>query len=105
VDGVDTFLANMENDASRQFRFEDCTVANFHKVLCRGGIMMLPGPKKENLANFLGEAAPFAFLARQAGGRASVGRRPVLELSAWYVAVVCCGRVVMSYSVCVCVCD
>jgi len=105
VDGVDTFLANMENDASRQFRFEDCTVANFHKVLCRGGIMMLPGPKKENLANFLGEAAPFAFLARQAGGRASVGRRPVLELSAWYVAVVCCGRVVMSYFVCVCVCD
>ncbi|EME27976.1 inorganic pyrophosphatase [Galdieria sulphuraria] len=83
VDGVDAFIANIEKDASRHFRFEDCIVANFHKILCQGGIMMLPGPRKENLANFLGEAAPFAFLARQAGGRASVGRRPVLELSAW----------------------
>eukprot|EP00871_Galdieria_phlegrea_P002052 jgi/Galph1/2848/GphlegSOOS_G1507.1 len=83
VDGVQTFISRIENDTSRHFRYEGCPVANFHKVLCKGGIMMMPGPKKENLANFLGEAAPFAFLARQAGGRASVGKRPVLELSAW----------------------
>lgn len=84
VDGVRRFVEKLESDDSgRTFRHLNCLVANFHTVLMRGGILMLPGPQKKHLANYLTEAAPLAFVARQAGGRASVGKRNLLELSAW----------------------
>mmetsp|Transcript_7741 Transcript_7741/g.13284 ORF Transcript_7741/g.13284 Transcript_7741/m.13284 type:complete len:649 (+) Transcript_7741:73-2019(+) len=67
-----------------QFRYEHSLIENFHRILHYGGILMMPGPKDENLAHFLGEAAPLAFLTEQAGGRAIVAsKRPVLGLSAW----------------------
>ncbi|KAJ8909203.1 hypothetical protein NDN08_005895 [Rhodosorus marinus] len=67
----------------KYYRYEDNDVANFHRVLTQGGILMKPGPQGNDLAHFLGVAAPLAFLARQAGGRASVGKRQVLELNSW----------------------
>lgn len=84
VDGVRKFVDELESDGSgRKFRHYNNVVANFHSVLLQGGILMLPGPQKKDLAKYLSEAAPLAFVARQAGGRASVGKRNLLELSAW----------------------
>lgn len=84
VDGVAKFVEELEAEGSdKKFRHVNNLVANFHNVLTRGGIMLLPGPQKKDLAKFLTEAAPLAFVARQAGGRASVGKRHLLELSAW----------------------
>ncbi|KAI0559930.1 inorganic pyrophosphatase fused with fructose-1 6-bisphosphatase [Gracilaria domingensis] len=84
VDGVAKFVDELESDGSgKKFRHLNNLVANFHNVLTKGGILMLPGPQKKDLAKFLSEAAPLAFVARQAGGRASVGKRTLLELSAW----------------------
>lgn len=84
VDGVRKYLSEIEGkNSSKTFRHLNNLVANFHNVLTKGGILMLPGPQKKDLAKFLTEAAPLAFVARQAGGRASVGKRPLLELSAW----------------------
>ncbi|KAF6005119.1 inorganic pyrophosphatase [Cyanidiococcus yangmingshanensis] len=67
----------------KTFRYEHNVVGNFHRILRHGGILLMPGPRTTALADFLGVAAPLAFIARQAGGKASVGKRPVLELSAW----------------------
>lgn len=84
VDGVKKYVDELESaDSGRKFRHLNNLVANFHNVLTKGGILMLPGPQKKDLAKFLSEAAPLAFVARQAGGRASVGKRTLLELSAW----------------------
>lgn len=84
VDGVAKYVDELEKEESgKKFRHHNNLVANFHNVLMKGGIMMLPGPQKKDLAKFLSEAAPLSFVARQAGGRASVGKRHVLELSAW----------------------
>lgn len=83
VDGVRKYLEEVESNGSKKFRHVNNMVANFHNVVTKGGIMMLPGPQKKDLAKFLTEAAPLAFVARQAGGRASVGKRHLLELSAW----------------------
>lgn len=85
VDGVRKFVEEIEAPGAegKQFRHFNNLVANFHNVLNKGGILMLPGPQKEDLGKFLTEAAPLAFVARQAGGRASVGKRHLLELSAW----------------------
>lgn len=84
VEGVAEYVAELEApESTKVFRHNGNLVANFHSVLTRGGILMLPGPQKADLARYLTEAAPLAFVARQAGGRASVGKRPLLELSAW----------------------
>lgn len=84
VDGVRKYVKQLEAPgAGKIFRNLNNLVANFHNVITKGGILMLPGPQKKDLAKFLTEAAPLAFVARQAGGRASVGKRHLLELSAW----------------------
>jgi inorganic pyrophosphatase len=83
VSGVRKFVNELEAGENRKFRHTNNLVANFHNVLIHGGILMLPGPQKQDLGKFLTEAAPLAFVARQAGGRASVGKRHLLELSAW----------------------
>lgn len=84
VDGVRKYVEELETpDSGKKFRHLNNLVANFHNILTKGGILMLPGPQKQDLAKFLSEAAPLAFVARQAGGRASVGKRHLLELSAW----------------------
>lgn len=84
VDGVRKYVGELEGkESGKKFRHLNNLVANFHNVLTKGGILMLPGPQKKDLAKFLTEAAPLAFVARQAGGRASVGKRHLLELSAW----------------------
>lgn len=84
VDGVRRYVEELEApESTKKFRHVNNLVANFHNTVTKGGILMLPGPQKMDLAKFLTEAAPLAFVARQAGGRASVGKRHLLELSAW----------------------
>jgi inorganic pyrophosphatase len=89
LEGSDVTLPARNTDTAgskwprKTFRYEHNVVGNFHRILRHGGILLMPGPRTTALADFLGVAAPLAFLARQAGGKASVGKRPVLELSAW----------------------
>lgn len=84
IDGIKKYVKEIEApESGKQFRHLNNLVANFHNVLTKGGILMLPGPQKRDLARFLTEAAPLAFVARQAGGRASVGKRHLLELTSW----------------------
>jgi len=60
-------------------------VADFHRNLLKGGIFYYPLLYKEPQRpqpklRLLYEAAPLAFIARQAGGYASDGVRDILEI-------------------------
>ncbi|HEV2764728.1 MAG TPA: class 1 fructose-bisphosphatase, partial [Pyrinomonadaceae bacterium] len=63
-------------------RFVGSMVADFHRTLLRGGVFIYPPNTEhpEGRLRLLYEANPVAFLAEQAGGAASDGRRPVLDV-------------------------
>ena len=64
-------------------RFIGSLVADFHRTLLRGGIFIYPETKSfpEGRLRLLYEANPIAFLAHQAGGMASDGETPILEIN------------------------
>ncbi|MBS1794432.1 MAG: class 1 fructose-bisphosphatase [Acidobacteria bacterium] len=63
-------------------RFIGSMVADFHRTLLRGGIFIYP--ETPNYPNgrlrLLYEANPIAFIAEQAGGQASDGTQPILDV-------------------------
>ena len=63
-------------------RYVGSLVADFHRNLLYGGIYMYPGDEKNpnGKLRLLYENAPLAFVAEQAGGRASDGQRRILDL-------------------------
>jgi fructose-1,6-bisphosphatase I len=63
-------------------RYIGSLVADFHRVLLRGGIFMYPGDHKNpsGKLRLLYEASPMAFLCEQAGGKASDGQTRIMEL-------------------------
>jgi fructose-1,6-bisphosphatase I len=63
-------------------RYIGSLVADFHRNLLRGGIFCYPAESKreEGKLRLLYEAGPLAFLIEQAGGYASDGRQPILDI-------------------------
>lgn len=63
-------------------RFIGSMVADFHRTLLRGGIFIYPETSNYpgGRLRLLYEANPIAFLAHQAGGMASDGEKPILEV-------------------------
>lgn len=65
-------------------RYIGSLVSDFHRNLLAGGVFYYPAEMKEGKAQgklrLLYEAAPLAFLAEQAGGYASDGHRPILDI-------------------------
>ncbi len=63
-------------------RYIGSLVADFHRNLLRGGVFVYPAEtnKPHGKLRVLYEAAPLAFLIEQAGGYASDGRRPILDI-------------------------
>jgi fructose-1,6-bisphosphatase I len=68
-------------------RYSGAMVADVHRILLEGGIFMYP-PDMSDPARpkpklrLLYEVAPMSFVAEQAGGRASTGTGPALDLAA-----------------------
>jgi fructose-1,6-bisphosphatase I len=60
-------------------RYVGTLVADFHRTLLRGGIFLYPAAPKPKL-RLLYEAAPMAFIAEQAGGKATTGRQRILSI-------------------------
>lgn len=60
-------------------------VAETHRILMRGGVFMYPRDRKDltkpGRLRLLFEANPIGFLIEQAGGRASTGREPLLDIT------------------------
>ncbi len=67
-----------------QARWIDSFVAEIHRVLFRGGVFLLPRDtspeRKTGALSLLTQANPVAMLVEQAGGGASTGREPVLDV-------------------------
>ena len=66
-------------------RYIGSLVADFHRNLLGGGVFCYPADRKDpklpsGKLRLLYEAAPLAFLAEQAGGYATDGRRPILDI-------------------------
>jgi len=63
-------------------RYGGALVGDFHRVLYQGGVFLYPGSvkKPEGKLRLLYESAPLAFLAEQAGGKASTGTEAILDV-------------------------
>ena len=63
-------------------RYIGSLVADFHRNLLRGGVFCYPAEenKPDGKIRLLYEASPLAFLAEQAGGYASNGYKPILDI-------------------------
>lgn len=63
-------------------RYIGSLVADFHRNLLRGGVFVYPADSEKpgGKLRLLYEAAPLAFLIEQAGGYASDGQQPILDI-------------------------
>lgn len=63
-------------------RYIGSLVADFHRTLLKGGIFLYPGDRQtpNGKLRLLYEAAPLAMVAEQAGGAASDGLCPILDI-------------------------
>jgi fructose-1,6-bisphosphatase I/sedoheptulose-1,7-bisphosphatase len=83
---VDECLAGRTGPRGKDFntRWIASMVAEAHRILMRGGVFMYPrdtkDPARPGRLRLLYEANPVGFLIEQAGGRASTGRQPVLDV-------------------------
>jgi len=83
---VNECLAGKSGPRGRDFnmRWIASLVAETHRILMRGGVFMYPRDRKDltkpGRLRLLYEANPIGFIVEQAGGRASTGQRPVLEI-------------------------
>jgi len=83
---VDECLAGKTGPRSKDFnmRWIASMVAEAHRILMRGGVFMYPrdtkDPSKPGRLRLLYEANPIGMVMEQAGGRASTGELPVLNV-------------------------
>ncbi|MBM3287174.1 MAG: class 1 fructose-bisphosphatase [Candidatus Eisenbacteria bacterium] len=77
-------LKGTENPRGKPYsgRYVGSLVADFHRTLLYGGIFLYPADAKsrQGKLRLLSEAAPIALIAEGAGGRATTGRGPILDL-------------------------
>ncbi|GAB4404145.1 MAG: class 1 fructose-bisphosphatase [Rhodoferax sp.] len=83
---VDECLAGKTGPRGKDFnmRWIASMVAEAHRILMRGGVFMYPrdtkDPSKPGRLRLLYEANPVGMIIEQAGGRASTGREPILNV-------------------------
>jgi fructose-1,6-bisphosphatase I/sedoheptulose-1,7-bisphosphatase len=83
---VDECLAGKPGPRGKDFnmRWIASMVAEAHRILMRGGVFMYPrdtkDPSKPGRLRLLYEANPIGFIMEQAGGRASTGYTPVMQV-------------------------
>jgi fructose-1,6-bisphosphatase I len=70
------------SSATFSSRYIGSLVADFHRVLLKGGIFMYPADAGTGTGKLrlLYEVAPLAYIVEHAGGRASDGRRDILKI-------------------------
>ena len=75
------FVDQMQQEG-RSARYVGALVADVHRNLLKGGLFLYPADRKNRAGKLrlLYEAAPLAFVVAQAGGAASDGRQPILDI-------------------------
>jgi fructose-1,6-bisphosphatase I len=81
-DGLKAYL-EWAHGAGYGARYIGSMVADVHRTLLKGGVFLYPGTRKapEGKLRLLYEASPMAFVIEQAGGAASTGRGPLLDVA------------------------
>jgi fructose-1,6-bisphosphatase I len=80
-------VAGADGRRGRNFsqRYVGSLVAEAWRIFCRGGVFLYPADSRDGFADgrlrLVYEAAPMAFLAEQAGGRATDGTRDILDIT------------------------
>jgi len=76
------WLKSGEDEALYRSRYIGSLVADFHRTLLKGGIFMYPPTSffPEGKLRLMYEANPIALLSEQAGGLATNGTEPILDL-------------------------
>jgi fructose-1,6-bisphosphatase I len=83
---IDELLAGKSGPRAADFnmRWVASMVADVHRIMTRGGIFMYPrdarDPSKPGRLRLMYEANPMAMLMEQAGGTASTGLEPILDV-------------------------
>ncbi|MBL8301496.1 MAG: class 1 fructose-bisphosphatase [Ideonella sp.] len=83
---IDECLAGKDGPRGKDFnmRWIASMVADVHRILSRGGVFMYPWDKREpdkaGKLRLMYEANPMAFIVEQAGGAATNGHTPILDL-------------------------
>ncbi|MFT4090881.1 MAG: class 1 fructose-bisphosphatase [Asticcacaulis sp.] len=83
---IDDCLAGKDGPRGKDFnmRWLASMVGDLHRILTRGGIFIYPTDTRKGSENgklrLLYEVAPFSFLIEQAGGMATNGTAPVLDI-------------------------
>lgn len=84
VRGYVDYIRSEDRGTGRPYtaRYIGSLVADFHRTLLEGGVFLYPGSrtKPEGKLRLLYEAFPLAFVAEQAGGKASTGRERILDI-------------------------
>lgn len=84
---VDECLAGSTGPRGRDFnmRWVASLVAEAHRIFMRGGVFLYPRdtkePGRQGRLRLIYEANPIGYLIEQAGGRASTGREPILNVT------------------------
>jgi fructose-1,6-bisphosphatase I len=81
-DGLKAYL-DWAHGAGYGARYIGSMVADVHRTLLKGGVFLYPGTKKapEGKLRLLYEGSPMAYVIEQAGGLASTGRGPLLDVA------------------------
>jgi len=78
------WLREIDSASGRPYgaRYVGSLVADFHRTLLEGGVYLYPAEmgRASGKLRLQYEAAPMAFLAEQAGGRASTGRERIMNI-------------------------
>jgi fructose-1,6-bisphosphatase I len=79
---VAAFKSGTSGAKTKNARYIGSLVADFHRNLVTGGIFLYPADTKspQGKLRLLYEAAPLAMIAEQAGGLATDGHRPILDI-------------------------
>ncbi|XP_057354490.1 fructose-1,6-bisphosphatase isozyme 2 isoform X2 [Manis pentadactyla] len=80
--GVDLFMLDPDGSAPYGARYVGSMVADVHRTLVYGGIFLYPANQKspKGKLRLLYECNPVAFIIEQAGGLATTGTQPVLDV-------------------------
>lgn len=75
------YIRYMHRHEGYSGRYSGALVGDFHRILMQGGVFLYPGTIKnpQGKLRLLYESAPLAFLAEQAGGKATTGEQAVLD--------------------------
>ena len=81
-EGQRAYVSQLKAGGEWKARYIGSLVADVHRTLLRGGIFMYPGDSASpnGKLRLLYEANPMAFIVEQAGGRATDGKRRILEI-------------------------